>query len=107
MYKVFFVARVKDYNDEYEKMSSKVYAHAKTLPGFISLEEEWKEDEHGTTEITVTSWPSTNSLRIRFLRKFQRYQDVFAERIILNGKARYCRAPNNKHDQHTQAKPTI
>ena len=56
MYKVFFVARVKDYNDEYEKMSSRVYAHAKTLPGFISLEEEWKEDEHGTTEITVTSW---------------------------------------------------
>ena len=56
MYKVFFIARVKDYNDEYEKMSSRVYAHAKTLPGFISLEEEWKEDEHGTTEITVTSW---------------------------------------------------
>ena len=71
-------------------------------PKFFSLGEELSFGE-----ITVTSWPSTNSLRIRFLRKFQRYQDVLAESIILNERARYRRAPNNKHDQHTQAKPTI
>ena len=52
-YKVFFIARVKDYNDAYEEMSEKVYDFAKTLPGFISLTEEHMEDEHGTTEITV------------------------------------------------------
>ena len=39
-YKVFFIARVKDYNDAYEEMSEKVYDFAKTLPGFISLTEE-------------------------------------------------------------------
>ena len=55
-YKVFFIARVKDYNDAYEEMSEKVYDFAKTLPGFISLTEEHMEDEHGTTEITVTTW---------------------------------------------------
>ena len=65
------------------------------------------DEELSFGETTVTSCPSTNSFRIRFLRKFQRYQDVLAERIILNGKARYCRAPNNKHGQHAQARPTI
>lgn len=55
-YKVFFIARVKDYNEEYKIMSEKVYAHAQTLDGFIDIEEEHLEDEHGTTEITVSTW---------------------------------------------------
>ena len=55
-YKVFFIARVKDYNEEYRIMSEKVYAHAQTLKGFIGLEEEHMKDEHGITEITVSTW---------------------------------------------------
>ena len=52
--KVFFIAKIKDLNDEYKAYSKQVRELAEAHPGFISIESE----EIGDTEITVSTWRS-------------------------------------------------
>ena len=52
--KVFFIAKIKDFNDEYKDYVSRVRDLGESHPGFISLENE----EIGDLEITVTTWRS-------------------------------------------------
>lgn len=52
--KVFFIAKIKDLNDEYKEMSKKVRDLAEQNPGFVSITSE----EIGDTEITVSTWKS-------------------------------------------------
>tara|TARA_B100001057_G_scaffold437891_1_gene470002 strand:+ start:647 stop:922 length:276 start_codon:yes stop_codon:yes gene_type:complete len=54
MIKVFFIAKIKDFNDEYEKVSQELREMAETLPGFISITSEEIDD----VEITISSWRS-------------------------------------------------
>ena len=50
--KVFFIAKVKDLNDEYQNYNKRILALAKTNTGFISIESE----EIGDIEITISTW---------------------------------------------------
>jgi heme-degrading monooxygenase HmoA len=50
--KVFFIAKIKDLNEEYQDYSKRVRALAETNPGFISIESE----EIGDVEITISTW---------------------------------------------------
>lgn len=52
--KVFFIAKIKDLNSEYQEFSKQVRELAEAHPGFISIESE----EIGDTEITVSTWRS-------------------------------------------------
>tara|TARA_Y100001968_G_scaffold275838_1_gene269796 strand:+ start:16991 stop:17269 length:279 start_codon:yes stop_codon:yes gene_type:complete len=52
MYKVLFIGKVKDLNDEYEQYNRDLYASAETLDGFVSMESEVIEG----VEITVSTW---------------------------------------------------
>ena len=52
--KVFFIAKIKDLNDEYKEMSQKIRKLGESHPGFISIESE----EIGDVEITVSTWRS-------------------------------------------------
>ena len=52
MIKVFFIAKIKDSNDEYKKNSEQLRNMAETLPGFVDL----KSEEIDDVEITVSSW---------------------------------------------------
>ena len=54
MIKVFFIAKIKNFNDEYKKVSQELREMAETLPGFISITSEEIDD----VEITVSSWRS-------------------------------------------------
>jgi len=54
MIKVFFIAKIKDFNDEYKKVSQELREMAETLPGFISITSEEIDD----VEITISSWRS-------------------------------------------------
>ena len=50
--KVFFIAKIKNLNDEYKQINKELYEIASTLPGFISL----KSEEIDDIEITISSW---------------------------------------------------
>lgn len=52
--KVFFIAKMKDLNDEYKGISSRIRELGEGHPGFISIESE----EIGDVEITVSTWRS-------------------------------------------------
>ena len=52
--KVFFIAKIKDFNDEYKDYVQRVRELGEAHPGFISLENE----EIGDIEITITTWRS-------------------------------------------------
>ena len=52
--KVFFIAKMKDLNEEYKLISAEVRELAEQHPGFISIESEEKDD----IEITVSTWRS-------------------------------------------------
>ena len=52
--KVFFIAKIKDLNDEYKSMSKRIRELGESHPGFISIESE----EIGDVEITVSTWRS-------------------------------------------------
>ena len=52
--KVFFIAKIKDFNDEYKDYVKRVRDLGEAHDGFISLENE----EIGDLEITVTTWRS-------------------------------------------------
>lgn len=52
--KVFFIAKIKDLNEEYQEYSKHIRELAEAHPGFISIESE----EIGDTEITVSTWRS-------------------------------------------------
>lgn len=52
--KVFFIAKIKDLNEEYKTMSSHIRELGEKHPGFISIESE----EIGDVEITVSTWRS-------------------------------------------------
>ena len=54
MIKVFFIAKIKNFNDEYKKVSQELREMAETLPGFISITSEEIDD----VEITISSWRS-------------------------------------------------
>ena len=54
MIKVFFIAKIKNFNDEYKKVSQELREMAETLPGFISITSEEIDDG----EITISSWRS-------------------------------------------------
>ena len=54
MIKVFFIAKIKDFNDEYKKVSQELREMAETLPGFISITSEEIDD----VAITISSWRS-------------------------------------------------
>ena len=52
--KVFFIAKIKDFNEEYKDYVKRVRDLGEAHDGFISLENE----EIGDLEITVTTWRS-------------------------------------------------
>ena len=52
--KVFFIAKIKDLNDEYTAVSTRMRELGESHPGFISIESE----EIGDVEITVSTWRS-------------------------------------------------
>lgn len=54
MIKVFFIAKIKDLNEEYKIYSNKLRKMAERHPGFVSIESE----EIGDVEITVSTWRS-------------------------------------------------
>lgn len=52
--KVFFIAKIKEFNDEYKDYVTRVRDLGEKHPGFISLESEEIDD----VEITITTWKS-------------------------------------------------
>ena len=58
MIKVFFIAKIKDLNEEYQDYSNRVRAHAETMPGFIDIISEEKDD----VEITISSWKTKDDV---------------------------------------------
>ena len=52
MIKVFFIAKIKDLNNEYKTMSEKLRKLAESLPGFVDITSEEKDD----VEITISTW---------------------------------------------------
>lgn len=56
--KVFFIAKIKNLNDEYKRMNKELHELASSLPGFISI----KSEEIDDIEITVSSWRDKESV---------------------------------------------
>ena len=54
MIKVFFIAKIKNLNEEYTEMSNKLRSAAQRMPGFIDIES-WDKDD---VEVTVSTWRS-------------------------------------------------
>lgn len=54
MIKVFFIAKIKDLNDEYKQRSQELRSMAEGLPGFIDITSEEIDD----VEITISTWRS-------------------------------------------------
>ena len=54
MSKVFFIAKIKDLNDEYKAMSKRIRELGEQHPGFISITSEEIDD----VEITISTWRS-------------------------------------------------
>jgi len=54
MIKVFFIAKIKNLNEEYKEMSNKLRSAAQRMPGFIDIES-WDKDN---VEVTVSTWRS-------------------------------------------------
>ena len=52
--KVFFIAKIKDLNDEYKQHSQTLRSMAEQLPGFIDITSEEIDD----VEITISTWRS-------------------------------------------------
>ncbi len=52
--KVFFIAKIKDLNQEYNGISKRIRELGESHPGFISIESE----EIGDVEITISTWRS-------------------------------------------------
>ena len=52
MIKVFFIAKIKNFNDEYYDYSKRLREKAEAMSGFISITTEEKDD----VEITISSW---------------------------------------------------
>lgn len=52
--KVFFIAKIKDLNQDYQSMSKRIRELGENHPGFVSIESE----EIGDIEITVSTWRS-------------------------------------------------
>ena len=57
-YKVFFIAKIKNLNEEYKQKNEQLMSIAKQLPGFISIESEEIDD----IEITVSCWKDRKSI---------------------------------------------
>lgn len=57
--KVFFIAKIKDLNDEYKAISKEVRELAEQHSGFISIESE----EIGDVEITISTWRSKEDVQ--------------------------------------------
>ena len=58
MIKVFFIAKIKDLNEEYQDYSTRVRALAETNPGFVDITSE----EIGDVEITISTWKSREAV---------------------------------------------
>ena len=54
MIKVFFIAKIKEFNDEYKDYVTRVRDLGEQHPGFISLESKEIDD----VEITISTWRS-------------------------------------------------
>lgn len=54
MIKVFFIAKIKDLNEDYKSMSTHIRELAESHPGFVDITSE----EIGDVEITVSTWRS-------------------------------------------------
>ena len=50
--KVFFIAKIRDLNSDYQEYSERLRELSESTPGFISIESE----TIGDTEITVSTW---------------------------------------------------
>ena len=57
-FKVFFIAKIKDLNEEYKLKNEQLMDVAKQLPGFISISSEEIDD----IEITVSCWKDKKSV---------------------------------------------
>ena len=57
-YKVFFIAKIKNLNEEYKQKNEQLMSIAKQLPGFISI----KSEEIDDIEITVSCWKDKKSI---------------------------------------------
>ena len=58
MYRVLFVAKVKDLTPEYEKYSDDLYSSAKELDGFIGIDSEVIDG----IEITTSKWKTKDDV---------------------------------------------
>lgn len=50
--KVFFIAKIRDLNSDYQEYSNRLREMSESSPGFISIESE----TIGDTEITISTW---------------------------------------------------
>tara|TARA_Y100000992_G_scaffold299238_1_gene265710 strand:- start:854 stop:1147 length:294 start_codon:yes stop_codon:yes gene_type:complete len=57
--KVFFIAKIKNLNEEYKQKNKELMDIASTLPGFISI----KSEEIDDIEITVSCWKDKESIQ--------------------------------------------
>ena len=57
--KVFFIAKIKNLNEEYKQKSSALRKMAEGLPGFISIDSQ----EIGDVEITISCWKDKEAVK--------------------------------------------
>jgi len=56
--KVFFIAKIKNLNEEYKQKNKELCDLAATLPGFMSIESQEIDD----VEITISCWKDKESI---------------------------------------------
>jgi heme-degrading monooxygenase HmoA len=56
---VFFIAKIKNFNDEYREYSSQLRTMANSHPGFVSIESDVIDD----IEITVSTWVDADAVK--------------------------------------------
>jgi len=58
MIKVLFIAKIKDLNEEYKSMETKLMKAASSVEGYVDIETEVKDD----VEITISTWEDKNAV---------------------------------------------
>jgi heme-degrading monooxygenase HmoA len=56
--KVFFIAKIKNFNEDYENYNKNLFESAKKMPGFIDIESQQIDD----VEITISMWKSKDDV---------------------------------------------
>ena len=86
MIKVFFIAKIKNFNEEYYDYSKRVREKAETMPGFIDLISEEKDD----VEITISSWKTMEDVDAWRKDALHKEAKAKAKRMVSLGKRNTC-----------------